>query len=119
MASSNVVAVGGSLAPCGPRGDVASPLLGVWLTPAFEKGKHGQDAAVVLRGCRQAKLLEDAGHVLLDGPGCDEHPLADCLVRATLGHQLEHLALARRELSERVVSPPPAHELRHDGGVER
>ena len=45
--------------------------------------------------------------------------LRDRVVRAALGHQLEHLALARRELLERVVAARAAHELGHHLGVER
>ena len=49
----------------------------------------------------------------------DHEPLGDRLVRAALGHQLEHLALARRQLLERIVAAAPADELRDDGRVER
>ena len=68
---------------------------------------------------RQAELREDARHVLLDRAQGDEEPLRDRLVRAALGHQLEHLALARRQLGERVVLAAAADELRDDLGVER
>ena len=45
----------------------------------------------------QTELVEDARDVLLHGALGDVQPLADRLVRAALGDQLEHLALARRE----------------------
>ena len=67
---------------------------------------------------RQAELREDARHVLLDRAERDEEPLSDGLVRAPLGHQLEHLALTGRELLEGVVAPLAADELADDGRVE-
>ena len=48
-----------------------------------------------------------------------EHALGDRLVRAALGHQLEHLALARSQLGQRVVAPAAADELRDDRRIER
>ena len=45
--------------------------------------------------------------------------VGDRVVRAPLGHQLHHLALARRELGERVVAAGTAHELGHHLRVER
>ena len=68
---------------------------------------------------RQAQLGEDARDVLLDCALGDEEPVADRLVRPALRHQLEHLALARRELGEWVVLAAPADELGDDGGIER
>ena len=82
-------------------------------------GEHGEHAAVVPGVGREAELREDARHVLLDRALGDDEPLADRLVRAALGHQLEHLALARGELVERVVAAAPADEQRDDLGVER
>ena len=40
-------------------------------------------------------------------------------VRAALGHELEDLALARREALERVLAPAAAEQQRDDLGVER
>ena len=57
--------------------------------------EHGEDAAVVVLVRRQAELREDVGDVLLHAAPRDAQPLGDRLVRAALGDQLEHLALAR------------------------
>ena len=71
-------------------------------------------------GCgREPELPEDARHVLLDGPLGDDELVGDALVRAALGHVLEHLALARGQLVDGVVAAPPADELRDDRRVER
>ncbi len=68
----------------------------------------------------EPELPEDARHVLLDRPlGDHDETLGDALVRAALGHELEHLALARRQVGERIVAAAPADELRDDGRVER
>ncbi len=56
--------------------------------------------------------------MLLDGAGRDEEPVRDGLIRAALGHQLEHLALARREERERIVLARAAEQLGDDGRVE-
>ena len=46
----------------------------------------------------------------------DEEALRDRLVRAALGHLLEHLALAGGELVERILAPtPPTGWLTTDG----
>ena len=74
---------------------------------------------MVLRARRQTELLEDARHVLLHGARRDEEALRDRLVRAALGHLLEHLALAGGELVERILAPTPPHELAHDRRIER
>ena len=65
-----------------------------------------------------AELGEDAGDVLLDRVRGDDELLGDALVRAALGHQLEHLALARREAVERVVAAAPAEHVGDDRRVE-
>ena len=67
----------------------------------------------------ETKLPEDARHVLLDRAQRHHHLLGDRLVRAALRHQLEHLALARRQLRERIVAAPPADEPRDHLRVER
>src|SRR4051812_36727879 len=70
--------------------------------------QYGEHAPVILGSRRQAELGEDARDVLLDGAQRDHEPLRDRLVRAALRHQLEHLALARRELVERIVAAAAA-----------
>jgi hypothetical protein len=74
---------------------------------------------VIVGARRQAELREDARHVLLHRAEGDEQPFRDRLVRASLRHQLEHLALARGELVEGIVAALAADELAHHGGVER
>ena len=58
--------------------------------------QDGEDAAVVVLVRAQAELGEDGGDVLLDAALAELEPVADRLVRAALGDQREHLALARR-----------------------
>ena len=74
---------------------------------------------MILGRCRKPELHEDARDVLLDRAGRDEEPLPDRLVRAPLGHQLEHLALARRKPLDGVVAAVTADELGDDERVER
>ena len=81
--------------------------------------EHGEHAAVVLRRLADAELGEDARDVLLDGVRGDHQRLGDAAVRAPLGHQLEHLALARRELLERVVAAAAAEHPGDHGRIER
>ncbi len=57
--------------------------------------------------------------MLLDRAFRDDQLLRDRLVRPSLRHQLQHLALAWRQLRERVVAAAAAHELRDDGRIER
>src|SRR5437868_13680063 len=83
-----------------------------------QEREHREHAAVVLGGGRQPELHEDARHVLLDGAHGHEHPLGDRLVRTAFRHQLEHLALARRQLGERIVAAAATHEPRDDLRVE-
>ena len=62
-----------------------------------QEREHGEHAAVVLGAAGDAELGEDArSRASRPRRGDDEH-LGDAPVRAALGHQLEHLALARRE----------------------
>ena len=76
----------------------------------LQVGQHREDAAVVgLRG-REAELLEDARDVLLDRADREHERVGDRRVRPALGHQLQHLELARREdvqtVSAAVTSGP-------------
>src|SRR5215207_959344 len=91
---------------------------------AVQLGAHvredGEDAAVVVLARGKVQLVEDHAHVFLDGVLGDDEPLADRLVRAALGDQLEHLALARRQRSERArfrVCQQPRDDLRIEGGA--
>ena len=65
---------------------------------------------------RQTELREDVRHVLLDRARRDEEPLPDRMVRTALRHQLENLALARREPLDRVVATVAADELATTSG---
>jgi hypothetical protein len=65
----------------------------------------------------QAQLHHDAVHVPLDGARGDEQSPADAGIGASLGHQPEHLALARRQLLERVAYFPRRNELLNEHGV--
>src|SRR5215213_6082918 len=82
----------GRLRPSRPRG-----------AEAAEEREHGEDPAVVVVGVADAELGEEGAHVLLHDAGRDLEPLADALVGAALGDQLEHLALARRQGAQRPV----------------
>src|SRR4051812_19721846 len=48
----------------------------------------------------------------------DPQTTRDAGVRAALGHEREHLALARREHVERVLDPPGGDELLHERGID-
>src|SRR6185312_5659165 len=91
----------------------------VRLTGGLQVSQNGEHTPVILCGGREPELREDARHVLFDGTEGDHHLLRDRLVRPALGHRLQHLALARGQLLERIVTPASPDELRDDGGVER
>jgi hypothetical protein len=80
--------------------------------------QHRQHAAVVLGARGHAELEEDVRDVLLDRVRGDHQHLGDALVRAALGHQPQHLALARRQSLQRIVAALAAEHVRDDGGVE-
>src|SRR5215217_2705756 len=103
---------------CGHRHDAASRRLQVRLPLRAQVGENGEHAAVILGRGGQAKLREDARHVLLDGAVGDDELLGDPGVGAALGHEAEDLTLPRRELVDRIVPPPPPDELRDDRRVE-
>ena len=62
---------------------------------ALQEREHGEHPTVVVGAGRDPELVEDARDVLLHAALGDLQPLGDALVGAALGHQLEHLALAR------------------------
>src|SRR5947207_10690128 len=68
---------------------------GVFGSGAKER-QHREHPARLAARRRQAELAEDARDVLLDRAEGDHEPVGDPLVRASGGHQLEHLALAWR-----------------------
>src|SRR5689334_14476204 len=75
-----------------------------------------EDAPVVLRAAREIELAEDVGDVGLDRALAQVQALGYPHVGAALGHQREHLALARGERRESLLrAQQPADDL----GVER
>ncbi len=89
------------------------------LAGGLQVAQHRQHAAVVALGRRQPELREDRADVLLDRALGDDDPRGDRRVRAPLGHQGEHLALARAQVVERVAAAGPRDELADDLGVDR
>ena len=83
-----------------------------------EVREYREDAAMPV-GPVQVELAEDRADMGLDGPLREPELLGDARVRPALRHQAEHLALARRQLIERVVSRRRDEELLHDLRVER
>src|SRR3954464_2439203 len=119
-----VIVCMGATVSAGRRGRKgAAPRVGV--RPASpcgvrpEVGEHRQHpAVVVVRGC-EAELGEDARDVLLHRPLGHLEALGDALVRTALGHELEHLALARGDALHGVAPAVAAEQLRDDRGVDR
>jgi hypothetical protein len=74
---------------------------------------------VVLDRRREVQLAEDGGDVLLHRTLRHDELLGDRGVRPALGHQAQHLALARRQTLERILAATPAEQQRDDLGVER
>jgi hypothetical protein len=68
---------------------------------------------------RQSELAEDARDVLLHRPRRDDERLGDPRVGAAFGHQLENLALARRQVSQRVVPAPFREQGGDDDRIDR
>jgi len=96
---------------------VATPLAAPRLR--LQEREDREHAPVGVGGDRQLQLLEDARDVLLDAALGQEDPGGDRRVRQPLGHQLEHLPLARSQLVERVVAAASADQLRDDARIER
>src|SRR3954462_1073599 len=61
---------------------------------AAQVGEDGQDTAVVVGRWQQLEFREYVGDVGFDRLRGEEEPIADRLVRASLGHQCENLTLA-------------------------
>src|SRR4051794_36058516 len=80
--------------------------------------QDGEDAAVVVLIRRQAELGEDGGDVVLDAALAELELVAYRLVRAALGDQREHLALARAQRGQRSVFAGACQEAGHDLRVE-
>ena len=86
--------------------------------PTAEVPEHGQDPAVVVLGRRQVELDEDVADMLLHRARGDHQSRRDAGVGPALGHQPQHLPLARGEAVQRVVAPAD-QQLRHHLRVER
>src|SRR6185436_20539159 len=85
---------------------------------SVEVGDHRKHTTVVVFGLGQAQFHEDAADVLFDGAFGDPELACDSGVRAPLGHEGEHLALARGKLLERVVHPAGGDEFLDESGVD-
>ena len=67
---------------------------------------------------RQPQLGEDACDVLLHRPLGDHKPCCDRVIRAPLGHQLEHLSLALGEFLQRILLAVAPEQLADHLGVD-
>src|SRR5215207_2291067 len=90
----------------------------IWSGGGVDESEHREDAAVVVLPGREAELVEDRAYVLLNGAVRDDQALADRLVRAALCDQLEHLALARRQRSQRALVSGIRKQSGHHLGIE-
>jgi hypothetical protein len=73
---------------------------GTPLTICASRAQIGEDceyAAVVVFRLLDAQLLQDLPNVCLEGLRADKELLRDRVVRATLGHKGQHLALSTSE----------------------
>src|SRR4051794_31732517 len=95
------------------RGGAASPI------SSLQVCEYGQDAAVIFGCLGQSQLLEDAGDVFFDGAFGHHHPLRDAGIGAALGHQLQHLALTRRQLRQRIIAAVASHQLTDNRRIQR
>jgi hypothetical protein len=78
---------------------------------SVEEPDRGEHTAVIVIALGQRELHHDAVHVSLDRALCDPESSCDAGVRASLRHQREHLALARRQLFERITHFSRRNEL--------
>ena len=90
------------------------------LSSSFQPPQDREHAAVVVVGGGQVELGEDVAR-RASRPPCRSRPAARAIagLRAALGHQRQHLALARRQPLQRIAPARPGEQLRHDLGVER
>src|SRR3954454_24875312 len=77
--------------------------------------EHGEDPAVLVLALAQPELHEDVADVALHGAVGEPQALRDPGVGQPLGHQRQHLALARGELGQRVLDEA-GHHLRVERG---
>src|SRR4051794_3224388 len=81
-------------------------------------GQHCEHPSVLVPRRRDPELRQHAGDMALDRALAQHELLADALVRQPLRHELEHLALARCQLREWIVSGPAPDHARHNFRVE-
>ena len=70
----------------------------------FEEPENRQHPPVLGCALRQVELGQDAADVFLDRALGDEDPAGDTRVGRALGHEGEHVALARRQDIERITA---------------
>src|SRR5207244_12866010 len=75
-------------------------------------------AAVVVPSFREPELGQDVADVLLDRSLGEPELAGDAGVRAALGHQRQHLALAPSEVRERVIAPPRLDQRLHETWID-
>jgi hypothetical protein len=99
-------------------GRLAKALRNLCLGSAPEVAEDGQHAAVIVGDLGEIELAEQAPNMRLDSFRAHEQCLADPLIGSPLRHQLEDLALARRQLSEWVRATPSIHHLADYGAID-
>ena len=85
---------------------------------SLKERDHGEHPAMIVDGLRERQLAQDAADMLMDGAFADPQLAGDPGVRAALGHKLEDLALARREVAKRILDSPSGDELLHQPRVD-
>src|SRR3954463_11984610 len=101
-------------------GPVTGPVTVVMAYPRSSGAQvvqHGEDATVVAVAGRQPELGKDVVDVLFHRAAADDERPGDGGVGPALGHQREHLPLARGQRVERVAAA--GEQLRDDFGIER
>ena len=81
------------------------------LRPAPQRDQHGQHPAMVVLGPVQPQLGEDVRDVALHGLQADRQAVGDRAVRASLGHQRQHVALPLGQRGQRVGSRLAGHQV--------
>src|SRR5213593_2858327 len=74
--------------------------------------EHCEDPAMIFVRGLELQLLEDAVDVTLDGLGTERKGVTDRGVRASLRHELQHLAFALGEVADEVPMSTADHQLR-------
>src|SRR4051794_40389221 len=86
---------------------------------AAQEQQHREHAPRLACGRGEPELAEDARDVLLHCAERYHELVGDSLVGAAGRHELEHLALAGRQLDERVVTSPLRQQCRNDDRIDR